>query len=1061
MRTVDLGAYAGSVFSRRTSLRCILALVAILVAIPATLAAQVEVTTQHNDNFRSGQNVNETILTPANVASGNFQKLFTQNVDGYVYAQPLYVSNVNIPGNGVHNVVYVATENDSLYAFDADNNTGSNANPLWQTSFINPANGITTVSDSDINCYGGVVPQVGITSTPVIDLTTNTIYVVVETKENGSFFQRLHAVDITTGQEKFGGPATLAGSVPGTGVGSVNGILSFDPLLHLNRPGLLLSSGGNIFIAWSSNCDNPPFHGWIMAYDKTKLQQRGIWASTPNGDGGGTWMGGVGIAGDNAGVYFATGNGTFDTNGSPVDFGDSVIRMQLTASGLVVADYFTPYDEYSLEVNDKDVASGGPLLLPDQPGAHPKEMIQSGKEGTIYVIVRKAMGHFNPNNNNQIVQNIPGEMGGYYSGAAYWNNNVYFGTTRYPLEAFSLSNGLLSTTPTSSSPESFTFPGPTPSVSANGSTNGIVWVLETDSQHSHTEVLRAYDALNLATELYNTLQNPTRDNPGQIVKFALPTIANGLVYAGSETGLSVYGLTATPATAMPAVSPLGGTYVGTQTVSISDASPYAVIYYTTDGSTPTTSSPVYSEPIAVSTTTTVKAMALAPGCLDSNVSTALFTILTTQGGGSVNYGNGLSANGLSLNGNGAFVGTRLRLTDGGQNERSSAWYATPVNVQNFTQDFNFQLTNAVADGFAFVIQNADTTQLGPGGAGLGYGAASPGGTPGIPTSVAVKFDLWNNDGEGADSTGLYTDGASPTIPAIDMTSSGVNLHSGDIMNVHMTYDGVTLSMTVTDTVTNAVFTTSWPIDIPGTVGAATAYIGFTGASGGAPAVQDILDWTFVAPYTISYLKGYTSTGLSLNGNAALNGTKLRLTDGQPSEDSSAWFSTPVNITSFDTQFSFQPTQAFGDGLTFAIQSAGATAIGPGGAGLGYGASTPDGTPGIPNSIAIKFDLYNNFGEGVDSTGLYVNGASPTTPAIDLTSSGVNLHSGHPFRVHVTYNGTTLVMRITDKVTQATFLTSWRINVPAILGGNTGYVGFTGASGGATSIQDVLTLVYSH
>ncbi len=1058
---VKLGAYAERVFPCRMTMLLLAVVAVVISAGPARLLGQVAVTTEKNDNFRTGQNVSETILTPANVTSPNFQKLFAQNVDGYIYAQPLYVPNVNIPGLGVHNVVYVATENDSLFAFDADNNTGSNANPLWQTSFINPTQGITTVSDNDINCFTGVVPQVGITSTPVIDLTTNTIYVVAETKESGSFFHRLHAVDITTGQEKFGGPVVLAGSVPGTGVGSVNGVLAFDPLMHFNRAALLLTSGNHIFISWASNCDNPPFHGWVMAYDKTTLQQRGIWSSTPNGDGGGTWMSGAGMAGDNAGsVFFATGNGTFDTNGSPVDFGDSEVRMQLLPSGLKVADYFTPYDQLTLENGDKDVASGGPLLLPDQPGPYPKELIQAGKEGTIYVINRENMGEYNPNNNNQIVQNLPGQIGGLFGSASYWNNNVYFGTNRFPLVAFSLSNGTLSATPTSQSPESFTFPGPTPVISANGASNGIVWILETDTQHSHQEVLRAYDALNLATELYNTLQNPTRDDPGGIIKFATPAVANGMVYVGSETTLNVYGLTAIPAAVTPAFSPAQGSYFGTQTVSLS-SSPYTTIYYTTDGSTPTTSSPVYTSPITVSGTTTVKAMATAPGCTASAVGTSVYTIFTTQGGGSLDYGNGLTANGIDVNGNVTFVGTHMRLTDGGTGELSSAWFATPVNVQNFTQDFSFQLTNATGDGFTFVIQNSGGAAIGPPGAGLGYGAVSPGGKAGIPTSVAVKFDLYNNFGEGIDSTGLYTDGASPTIPAIDMTSSRVSLHSGDIMNVHMTYNGATLSMTITDTVTNAVFTKSWPIDIPGTVGAPTAYVGFTASSGAATAVQDILDWTYVAPYTISYLQGFSTTGLAMNGDAALNGTRLRLTDGAMSEFSSAWFATPVNITSFNTEFSFQPTQANADGMTFAIQSVGPGAIGPAGAGLGYGAPSPGGQGGISNSIAIKFDLYNNLGEGVDSTGLYVNGASPTIPAIDLTSSGVNLHSGDPFRVHVTYNGTTLVMRITDKVTQATFLTSWPINLPATLGGNTGYVGFTGSTGGATSIQDVLTLFYTH
>jgi hypothetical protein len=1055
-----MGASANRVPARGMTLVCVIAATTLLLAIPTSVGAQVQVTTEHNDSLRTGQNIQETILTPANVSSSNFQKLFAQSVDGAVYAQPLYVPNVNIPGSGVHNVIYVATEHDSVYAFDADSNTGSNSAPLWQTSFINAADGITTVSDSDINCFTAVVPEVGITSTPVIDLSTNTIYVLAETKENGSFFHRLHALDITTGQEKFGGPATISGSVPGTGVGSSGGILTFDPLQHFNRPGLLLTSGGNIFLSWASNCDNPPFHGWVMSYNKSTLHQTGIWSSTPNGDGGGVWMSGAGMAAADGSVYFATGNGTFDTNGDAIDIGDSAIRMQATTSGLVVGDYFTPYNQQTLEINDRDVASGGPLLLPTQPGPHPKEMIQLGKEGSIYVIDRTAMGHYNANDNSQIVQNLTGQVGGMFGAPAYWNNNVYFGTNRHPVEVFSLTNGILSSTPTSMTPESFTFPGPTPSLSSNGTHNGIMWIVESDSQHSHNEVLRAYDAFNLATELYNSLQNSDRDNPGALAKFVLPTIANGKAYVGSATQLNVYGLTSTPQTAAPTFSPPGGAYTRGQTVAIADSTLFSTIHYTTDGTTPTTSSPVYTAPITVNSTTTVKALAVASGCLNSIVPAAIFTI-TTGGGGALNYSAGFTSQGLSLNGSVSLQGTRLRLTDGGMSEDSSVWYSSKVNVQNFTTDFSFQMTNAAGNGMTFTIQNAGTTALGPGGAGLGYGASSPGGPLGIPNSVAVKFDLYDSFGEGVNSTGLYTGGVSPTVPAIDMTPSGVNLHSSDVMNVHMSYDGATLRMTITDSVTNATFSTSWPIDIPGTVGATTAYVGFTGATGGATAIQDVLQWTFASPYAISYLQGFTPTGLAMNGDASITNKSIRLTDGGPSEMSSAWYSTPVNVQSFDAQFSFLPTLASGDGMTFTLQNSGLTALGPGGAGLAYGASTPGGPAGIPTSIAIKFDLYDNFGEGVNSVGLYTNGASPTVPAIDLTPSGVNLHSGDAFRVHVTYDGHTLAMRITDKVTQATFLTSWRINVPATLNSNTGYVGFTGATGGATAIQDVQTLIYTH
>lgn len=505
-------------------------------------AAQGAVTTQHNDNLRTGQNLNETNLTPALVSSGQFGKLFSQTVDGLVYAQPLYVPNVYIPGKGIHNVVYVASEHDSVYAWDADSNTGANSTPLWQSSFINPSQGITTISSNDVNCPDGVIPEIGITSTPVIDVTTNTIYVLVETKENGSFFHRLHALDITTGAEKFGGPTVIAGSVPGTGAGSSGGILTFDPLMHLNRPGLLLTNGGDVFMAWASNCDNPPFHGWIMSYSKTTLQQTGIWATTPNGSGGGTWMSGGGMATDGSdSVYLATGNGSFDISGTPVDFGDSVIRMTLGDAGVEVADYFTPYNQGNLNSGDVDVASGGPLLLPDQPGPHAKELIQVGKEGSIYVIDRTSMGHYNPQNNTQIVQNLTGQVGGMYGTPAYWDGNVYFGASYDALKAFSLTNGTLSPTPTSSSTLTFTYPGATPSISASGNNDAILWILQTDTQNNGNEVLRAYDATNLATELYDSNQNLSRDNPGGAVKYAVPTIINGKVYAGSASAISVYG----------------------------------------------------------------------------------------------------------------------------------------------------------------------------------------------------------------------------------------------------------------------------------------------------------------------------------------------------------------------------------------------------------------------------------------------------------------------------------------------------------------------------------------
>ena len=1022
--------------------------------------AQVQVTTQHNDNSRTGQNTQETVLTPALLGSGQFGKVFSYTLDGYVYGQPLYVPGVNIPGRGVFNVVYVVTAHDGVYALDADRVSAGGGTPLWQRSFIDPQHGVTTVSPTDVNCTDGVVPEIGITSTPVIDPSSNSIYLVAETKENGSFFQRLHVLDLGTGAEKQGSPVVVAATYPGTGDGSVDGVLTFDPLQELNRPGLLLNSG-NVYISWASNCDNDPFHGWVIAYDKSTFQQTAAWVATPNGSRGGIWMSGAGLSSDASGnVYLLSGNGTFDTSGNPIDFGDSAVRLALGSSGLTVLDYFTPYNQGTLENNDEDLGSGGALLLPDQPGSHPHELVGAGKQGSIYVVDRDNMGHYNSQNNSQIVQEIDNQIGGIFGIPAYWNGGVYFAGVGDSLKQFSLSNGVLSSTPSSSSPVAFGFPSPTPSISSNGNNNGIVWLLQTDAyRNGSSEILYAFDATNVANVLFSSSNNPVRDNPGSAVKFAVPTIANGKVFVGAANQLSVYGVVP-PEAAPPTFSPAGGTYTATQTVALSDSTPGATIYYTTDGSIPTTSSSVYSVPITAAATTQINAIAVASGYSNSDLASSTYTI-TNGGGGWLNYGSGFtSSSNLALNGPVTLTDGRLRLTNGHTGQTTSAWFATPVNVQAFTQDFTFQITNGVADGFTFAIQSVGTTAHGPGGGGLGYGAPSPGGNGGIPNSIAVKFDLYSNFGEGIDSTGLYVNGASPTIPALDMTPSGVNLHSGDIINVHMVYDGARLTMTVVDSDTFQHFTYHWNIDIPGTVGSPMAYIGFTASSGGATAIQDILNWTFASQGAIAYVNAFTPAGLALNGRTTIAGNRLRLTDGNTGESSSAWFATPVNIQSFAQEFTFQLTNAHSDGFTFTIQNHSISARGPGGAGLGYGATTPGGTGGIANSVAVKFDFYNNLGEGTDSTGLYVNGASPTIPAIDMTSSGVNLRSGDVMDVWMTYDGTTLSMQVTDLTTQATFKNSWTIDIPSTVGANRAYVGFTGGTGGGTAIQDILSWVFN-
>jgi hypothetical protein len=524
---------------------CVITALLTTLLSPLTLTAQVNVVTQHNDNARTGQNIAETILTPANVNVQHFGKLFSQAVDGYVYAQPLYLSNVSIPGKGTHNVVYVATEHDSIYAFDADSNTGANASPLWQTSFIDPNNGITTVSSNEVAC-GDLVPEIGVTGTPTIDATTGTLYVVGKIKDHGVIKQKLHALDVTNGAEKFGGPIVIKAKFPGTGDGSLRGVISFNPLRQAQRNGLLLQNG-TLYVGFASHCDIGPYHGWILGYDPQTLQPKGKWLSTPDRGLGGFWGGGGGLAIDaNDRLFVVTGNGIFDTNSGGKDYGDSIIKLaQPKQAKYLAKDYFTPYDQQRLYEQDIDLGSGGIMLLPDQNGAHPHLLVQVGKEGTIYVVDRDHMGHFNPNNNNQIVQSLAGAVGGVWGLPAWWNNTVYFGGIFDFVKAFSFDpvKGKLSTHSVSESSNLYGYPGPTPSISANGNSNGILWALQTENYNNGgSNILHAYDATNLATELYNTTQNAQRDDAGGAVKFTVPTIANGKVYVPASNRISVYGL---------------------------------------------------------------------------------------------------------------------------------------------------------------------------------------------------------------------------------------------------------------------------------------------------------------------------------------------------------------------------------------------------------------------------------------------------------------------------------------------------------------------------------------
>jgi hypothetical protein len=509
--------------------------------------------TQHNDNSRTGQNLSETVLTPANVSVSTFGKVASFPIDGLAHASPLYVRGVSIPNVGIRNVVYVATEHDSVYAFDADR-VGNG--PLWQASFINPGASITAVPNQDTGECCDIAPEIGITGTPVIDPASGTLYVVAKTKEvvggQTNYVQRLHALNVATGAEKFGGPVVLQATVPGTGQGSVNGQLSFSSL-HENQRTALLLRGGVIYMAFGSHGDVQPYHGWILGYNATTLQQVLAYCATANGEGGGIWQSGDGLTADSTGnIYYISGDGTFNAATGGHDYGDSIVKINTAGT---VLDYFTPHDQSILDINNIDLGAGGALLLPDQSGPHPHLLVSAGKNGTLYLIDRDNMGHYNPNNDGQIVQTLPNIFPfgtpepGNYSAPVYFNGRVYFSPIADDIQAFTLTNGLLSSSPTSRSSAVFPYPGGAMSVSANGTSNGILWAVwrdatATDDQDSTKPgMLRAYDAADLSVELYSSSQaSGSRDVLSAAAKFSEPVVANGKVFVATVNTLTAFGL---------------------------------------------------------------------------------------------------------------------------------------------------------------------------------------------------------------------------------------------------------------------------------------------------------------------------------------------------------------------------------------------------------------------------------------------------------------------------------------------------------------------------------------
>ncbi len=500
----------------------------------------VDITTYHVDVARTGLNPNETTLTTSNVASATFGLLRTLPVDGHVDAQPLYLSSLTIGGQS-HNVLYAVSEHDSVFAFDADTGT-----QLWKTSIL----GASETTSGDQGC-SQITPEIGITSTPVIDRKAGpngTIFVVgMSLDQAGNYHQRLHALDITTGAELSGSPTEIRASYPGTGANSSNGKVVFDPQQYAERAGLLLLNG-TIYMGWTSHCDGGPYTGWLMGYSETTLAQTAVLNLTPNGSEGSIWMAGAGLAADASGnIYFLDANGTFDAtlnaNGFPTngDFGNGFIKVSTTGASLAVADYFETSNTVSESAGDEDLGSGGALVLPDltdSSGTVHHLAVGAGKDSKIYVVNRDSMGKFNAQNDSAIYQEISGAIGGVFSMPAYFNNTVYYGAVNDNLKAFPIANAMLATAASVQSANNFQYPGTTPAVSANGTSNGIVWAVENASP----AVLHAYNA-NSLQELYNSNQAANgRDQFGNGNKFITPMIVNGKVFVGTPTGVAEFGL---------------------------------------------------------------------------------------------------------------------------------------------------------------------------------------------------------------------------------------------------------------------------------------------------------------------------------------------------------------------------------------------------------------------------------------------------------------------------------------------------------------------------------------
>ena len=1066
----------------------------------------VNVLTYHNDISGTGLNNNETLLTPTNVNVNSFGELANDTLDGQVYAQPLVdtgvsiatgVNTVNGPA-GTYDVVFVATEHDSLYAIDAKQ--GDHAVVLWKRSFLDittpgysgstpgtninstlGASSISTVTRGDVAV--NISPEVGITGTPVIDPNTNTIFLDVKTTEivGGAtyYVQRLHAINIADGTDRVV-PYLIGATtgdntnttniyVYGTGDGAVtdpyNGtgkqVVQFNALREANRPALSFVNN-QVYIAWASHGDNGPYHGWVATWtmSSTALTLTGVLCTSPNDGLSGIWQGGGGLTfePDGSAFYFETGNGdggapVLNAQGFPTNanYNEALVKAvadPTTSStnqnpngwGLKVADYFIPYNVAALDAADSDFGSGAPIVLPDSAGipGHTHLILAAGKSGQIYVIDRANMGHYSPTGDNVLNavpngsgQNTPPvQLGGSFGTAAYYNGKVYWASA-YSAPAYSYvinSNGTLTTTSQTAVQLGYS-PGSV-SVSANGTANGIAWVYDRNAN-----VLHAYDASSFSTELWNSSQHAGgTDSLGAAVEFGVPTIANGEVFAGTLGGLVIYGLNQA-ATAVPNAPVLSATAISGSSINLtwtdSTTTPNLATAYSIEESTDGTN-------FSVVATAPAAATSIAIGGLQRQT-TYYFRIRGLNAQGYSAYSNPAQAttsdtlNGLNYVNNAPGLPNVVVSLAYYDNEYGGGFVPSPWQGSPNVTFFGNQ-TTGIYDGGAIMFTNVGTTNA----------VLSPGFYVDNFANGA-SFQLWDS------LIGTQTIIAPGQSLILTQTASG-NFDTSDtpvsttfanrsliLPHVHFTLNGTPYVLVDTTQVLNDA---GWD-------------------EGNIQNISESSVWT-----QNQVIGGGFSgaTGLTLNGAAAVTTGDLVLTNGGATEAGSVFTSNQVDVTGFTSQFTFQTTGTYayantGEGFTFTIQGAGPTALGGTLAALGYGASGGNG--GINNSVAIKFDLNNDNGEGNDSTGLYTDAASPTNAgSIDLSSTGINLHSGDIFQVNLTYVASTLTVVIDDLTTNTSFSHDYTISIPSIVGSNTAYIGFTASTGSQESIQNIISWAYA-